>query len=91
MEMARYILSILRMQPVIVLSWGFHAPVAVDNGLRFLVNGRLHRGAVEVKYNEGTDLFTVRTLTNGVVKQEEPEVYLDTLVRVIDHLVETKY
>lgn len=88
--MARYILCILRMQPIVVLSWGFHAPVAVDNGLRFLVNGRLHHGVVEVKYNEGADLFTVRTLANGSVKQEVSEVYLDTLVRVIDHLVETK-
>ena len=45
---------------------------------------------MEVRYDEGADLFTVRTMTNGVVKQEETEVYLDTLVRVIDHLVETK-
>lgn len=90
MEMARYILSILRTQPVIVLSWGFHAPVAVDNGLRFLVNGRLHRGAVEVRYDEGADLFRVRTMANGQVKREESDVYLDCLVRVIDRMVETK-
>ena len=88
--MARYILSILRTQPVIVLSWGFHAPVAVDNGLRFLVNGRLHRGSVEVKYDESADLFRVRTMSNGHVMREESDVYLDCLVRVIDRMVETK-
>lgn len=90
MEMARYILSILRTQPVIVLSWGFHAPVAVVNGLRFLVNGQLHHGVVEVKYDEGADLFRVRTMENGQVKQEVPDVYLDCLVNVIDRMVETK-
>lgn len=91
MEMANYILSILRTQLIIVFSWGFHAPVAVDNGLRFLVNGRLHQGWVEVLYDEGSDLFQVRTLTNpsGSVKAEETDVYLDCLVRVIDRMVET--
>ena len=90
MEMARYILSILRSQLIIVFSWGFHSPVAVDNGLRFLVDGRLHRGWVEVLYDEGADLFRVRTLKGGQVCCEVADVYLDCLVRVIDGMVETK-
>ena len=88
--MASYILSILRTQLIIVFSWGFHCPVAVENGLRFLVNGYLHQGCVEVLYDEGSDLFKVRTLVNGVVKQEISDVYLDSLVEVIDRMVETK-
>jgi len=90
MEMARYILSILRTQLIIVFSWGFHSPVAMENGLRFLVDGRQHRGWVEVKYDEGADLFRVRTIKDGQVCKEETDVYLDCLVRVIDRMVETK-
>ena len=89
-DMASYILSILRSQPIIVFSWGFHTPVSVNNGLKFLVDGRLHQGWVEVLYDEGSDLFKVRALTDGTVKAEETDVYLDCLVRVIDRMVETK-
>lgn len=90
MEMARYILNILRTQLIIVFSWGFHSPVAMENGLRFLVDGRLHQGWVEVKYDEGADLFRVRTIKDGQVCKEVADVYLDCLVRVIDGMVETK-
>ena len=89
MEMASYILQILRSQLVIVFSWGFHNPVAVKNGLRFLVNGYLHQGWVEILYDEGIDLFRVRTLENGAVKDETIDVYLDCLVSVVDRMVET--
>ena len=89
-SMAAYILSILRSQPIVVFSWGFHAPIAMNNGLKFLVDGRLHQGWVEVLYDEGSDLFKVRALTDGSVKAEETDVYLDCLVRVIDRMVETK-
>ena len=89
MEMANYILQILRTQLGIVFSWGFHNPKAIDNGLRFKVQGFLHNGAVEVIYNEGRDLFEVRTINkNGTVKQEIEDVYFDCLVDVIDGMVE---
>ena len=91
MEMASYILSIFRTQPMIVFSWGFHGAYAIKDGLRFSVNGYLHQGAVEVVYCEGADLFKVNTLTpDGSIKQQETDVYLDCLVRVIDGMVETK-
>lgn len=53
--MAEYILSILRMELMVVFSWGFHRPTALpdDKGLAFMVNGFKHRGWVFVKYNEG--------------------------------------
>lgn len=89
MEMAKYILQILRSQPIVVFSWGFHRAYPINNGLRFSVNGYLHKGEVEVVYNEGADLFVVNTFNNdGTIKQQETDVYLDCLVRVIDGLVE---
>lgn len=90
MEMALYILRILRTQPIIVMSWGFHSPIAVENGLKFITDGRLHQGWVEVKYDDGADLFRVRTLKDGAVKEEVSDVYLESLVYVIDKMVETK-
>ena len=48
MEMAKYILQILRSRIFIIMSWGFHRPVAIENGLRFNVNGFIHQGKVEV-------------------------------------------
>ena len=90
MEMAKYILSILRSQPIVVFSWGFHDAHALSNGLRFAVDGYLHKGKVEVVYNEGADLFVVNTLNaDGSIKQQVEDVYLDCLVNVIDSMVET--
>ena len=91
MEMAKYILSIFRTQPMIVFSWGFHDAYPIYNGLRFKVNGYLHQGDVEVLYDEGADLFVVSILNDdGTIKQQETDIYLDCLVNVIDRLVETK-
>ena len=87
--MAEYILQILKSQLFILLSWGFHSPSRIENGLRFYVNGFIHTGAVEVIYNEGIDLFEVKTLTSdGIVKQMVESVYIDNLITVIDNLVE---
>ena len=87
MEMAKYILQILRSQLMVVFSWGFHNPQRLpdDKGLRFCVQGFKYIGTVEVVYIEGKDLFEVN-LTNIGTKVED--VYLDNLVSVIDNLVE---
>ena len=90
MEMASYIFRILRSQPIIVMSWGFHCPVAVKDGLRFLVEGRLHKGCVEVVYDEGADLFIARTIKKGQLIREEKDIYFDCLIGVIDRMVETQ-
>ena len=88
--MYKYILQILKTQPIVVFSWGFHNAQALPNGLRFAVNGYLHQGLVDVVYNEGADLFIVNTLDgNGTIKQQVEDVYLDCLVNVIDSMVET--
>ena len=87
--MAEYILSVLKSQIFVLLSWGFHRPVRIENGLRFQVQGFLHKGTVEVVYVEGADLFVVIILNaDGSVKQMEGEVYIDSLVNVIDGMVE---
>ena len=85
MEMAKYILQILRMQIFVVMSWGFYAPVAIENGLRFNVNGFKYTGIVEVVYNAGKDLFEVHICGTGEIVED---VYLDNLVEVIDSRVE---
>lgn len=84
--MAEYIMQILRSQLVVVFSWGFNSPKRLpeDKGLSFLVNGYKYTGKVKVIYNEGADLFDVH-LADGTTMED---VYLDSLVNVIDCLVE---
>lgn len=82
--MANYIYTILMSKLMVVLSWGFNSPNAITNGLRFKVQGFKFTGTVEVIYNEGADLFNVH-LSNGTVVAD---VYVDSLVGVIDGLVE---
>ena len=89
MGMAQYIIQILKTNLMVVFSWGFHHPVAIHNGLRFSVNGYLHKGQVEVIYDEGWDLFTVRAInTDGTIKEEQEGIYLDGLIATIDAMVE---
>lgn len=86
--MAEYIMQILRSQLMVVFSWGFNAPTAIANGIRFKVQGFKFKGTVEVVYNEGTDLFEVKLIKNGKVVETVEDVYLDSLVDVIDYRVE---
>ena len=89
MEIAKYILAILRTQLMIVFSWGFHAATAIENGLAFQVEGYKHTGRVEVTYDQGWNLFTVRTINqDGSIKEQQEGVYVDGLVEVIDRMVE---
>ena len=89
MEMAKYILSILRTQLMVVFSWGFHSARAIENGLAFYVQGYKHTGRVEVVYDEGWDLFNVRTINpDGTIKEQQEGIYVDGLVEVIDRMVE---
>ncbi len=89
MEMARYILSILKTQLMIVFSWGFHNARAIENGLTFQVQGYLHNERVEVVYDEGWDLFMVRTINpDGSVKEQQEGIYADGLIATIDAMVE---
>ena len=71
---------------MVVFSWGFSSPKRLPNnaGLQFSVEGFKYQGVVEVRYNEGSDLFEVNL--NDGTKVED--VYFDSLVNVIDNLVE---
>lgn len=89
MEIAKYILAILRSQPNVVFSWGFHNAVALRNGIGFRVQGFLFTGIVKVLYDEGSDTFTVRLENrDGSLHKEIKDVYCDEVVRVIDSNVE---
>ena len=88
MEMAKYIMTILKTQLMVMFSWGFNSPVAIQNGLRFKVQGFKFRGIVEVVYNEGRDLFDVRFLKANKVVNTIEGVYFDMLVDTIDDYVE---
>lgn len=88
MEMANYIMNILKTQLMIVWSWGFNSPVAINNGLRFKVQGFKFRGLVEVVYNEGSDLFDVSFIKANKVVSTIEGVYFDMLVNTIDDFVE---
>ena len=88
MDMAKYILRILRSQLMVMFSWGFNHPVAIENGIRFKVTGYKFRGIVEVVYDEGWDLFNVRFIKGSKVIETIEGVYFDTLVDTIDDYVE---
>ena len=88
MEMPKYIMSILKTQLMVMFSWGFHQPVAIENDLQFKVQGFKFRGIVEVVYNEGRDLFDVRFLKANKVVNTIEGVFFDMLVDTIDDYVE---
>ena len=87
--MGRYILNCLTRQKWVVFSWGFNSPVAINNGLRFSVNGFIHKGLVEVVYNEGTDLFDLKLIRNNEPSIIITDVEVSELIEVIDTHVES--
>lgn len=46
MEMAMYVMRILKSQLMIILSWGFNSPKTIANGLSFGVQGFKLKGTV---------------------------------------------
>ena len=88
--MAQYIMSILKTQLMVVWSWGFHQPIALENGLRFKVTGYKFRGVVDVVYNEGSDLFDLSFIKRNKVVKSIEGVFFDFLFEVIDDYVEKK-
>ena len=86
--MAKYILSIFKTQLMVVYSWGFHQPMALENGIRFKVTGFKFKGIVDVIYNEGRDLFDVSFIKRNKVVKSIDGVYFDMLVDTIDDFVE---
>ena len=86
--MTTYIMDCLTRQKMIVWSWGFHLPVAISNGLRFSVNGFIHKGIVEIIYNEGTDYFDLYFIKNNEIKKRIAGVAIDELIETLDLYIE---
>ena len=88
MEMAKYIMGILQTQLMVVWSWGFHQPIALENGLRFKVTGFKFRGVVSIVYNEARDLFDISFIKSNKVVKSVDGVYFDMLIGVLDDFIE---
>jgi len=85
-NMAEYIYTILKYQPIILMSWGatnFRA-LPGNKGLAFNVNGFNYKGEVKVIFDRGADAFIVEAGSN-----RQDDVYFDELTDVIDRMVET--
>ena len=83
--MANYILSILKAEPIVIMSWGINRIIALpeDRGVSFVVNGFIYKGKVEIVYNAGSDLFDVQ-----IGEETHTDIYFDELVSFIDREVE---
>ena len=89
MEIAEYIIRVLRAQVVVVMSWGLHNAKAIEDGLAFQVQGFMFTGRVEVVCDEGWDLFDIRLINeDGSVKEQVEGVFVDGIVSTIDNMVE---
>lgn len=91
LKLAGYIWSILKTQPIIVMSWGVDMDTIkpVEGGLEFHVQGFIHTGMVRIILDEGKDLFEVHLIPDSEGEEKIIEdVYLDMLVSVIDENIE---
>lgn len=89
MEIAEYILRVLRTQIIAVMSWGFHNAKAIEDGLAFNVQGFKFKGRVEITYDESWDLFDIRLVNeDGGIKEQVEGVFVDGIVSTIDNMVE---
>ena len=91
LKLARYIWSILKTQPIIVMSWGVDMDTIkpVKGGLEFHVQGFKHTGMVQIILDEGKDLFEIHLIPDSEGERKIIEdVYFDMLVSVIDENVE---
>ena len=91
LKLAGYIWSILKTQPIIVMSWGVDMDTIkpVKGGLEFHVQGFKHTGMVQIVLDEGKDLFEIHLIPDSEGERKIIEdVYFDMLVSVIDENVE---
>ena len=90
-QMGEYIKQILKQDKIVVMSWGANNFVDKEDGLSFKVNGFLHKGWVNITYNEGFDCFEI-TYTDKDNKESVLEkdtfVYIYNLIEVIDNKIE---
>ena len=87
LKLAGYIWSILKTQPVIVMSWGVDMDTIkpVKGGLEFHVQGFKHTGMVQIILDEGKDLFEIHLIPDSEGEKNVIEdVYLDMLDSIIE-------
>lgn len=84
------IAQFIRKHGQIPMSWGYRSPANYMNkALVFRVNGYQHKGLVSITLN-GMDLFDVELLNNQYnSKKVVEDVYIDSLMNVLDSLIET--
>lgn len=90
-ETGKYIFSVLKTRPDIVLSWGLdpESIKPIERGIQFHVQGFKHTGLVTVTLNEGADLFEVSLISeSGETANTRESIFLDELISTIDELVE---
>ena len=91
LQIAKEIWRVLRTAPNIVMSWGLNPETvrAIEYGIRFHVQGFKHTGYVEIKLNEGADLYEIYLYDeSGNLKESHTDIYVDQLVDTIDNAVE---
>ena len=91
LKLAGYIWSILKTQPIIVMSWGVDMDTInpVEGGLEFHVQGFKHTGMVRIILDERKDLFEIHLIPDSEGERKIIEnVYFDMLVSIIDENVE---
>lgn len=91
LRIAKDIWALLKTTPAILMSWGLEPETVkvIDFGIRFKVNGFKHTGLVEVKVNEGVDLYEVSLFNeDGTIKETRTDIYCEQLVGTIDEMVE---
>ena len=90
-EIGQYILTILGRKLNIVCSWGFDPKTLrpIKYGIEFHVQGFKHKGKVQVRLNEGEDLFEVALVSDaGETVETKESIFLDNLISTIDDAVE---
>lgn len=90
-ETGQYILSVLGRKLNIVCSWGFDPKTLrpIKAGIEFHVQGFKHKGKVQVRLNEGENLFEVTLVSDaGETVEAKESIFLDELISTIDDAVE---
>jgi hypothetical protein len=93
-KIAKLVWNVIRNASSISMSWGIDCKTieSDENLIRFHVQGFLHKGTVEVKYNQGTDLFEISLFDeSGNLTEKLEDIYIDQLVDVIDNHIENNH
>ena len=96
LKLAGYIWSILKTQPIIVMSWGVDMDTIkpVEGGLEFHVQGFKHTGMVQIILDEGKDLFEIHLIPDSEGERkiiEDDYLSKITTVRKVHYVTKDPY